>query len=80
MLASGQPNPASTGYGVIISHGESIQTLYWHLTTQVVVQPGQQVLSGDVIGYEGNTGHSTGCHLHWMVEMSGQFVNPRLFL
>ena len=35
---------------------------------------------GQVIGYEGNTGHSTGAHLHWMVDANGDFVNPRLFL
>ena len=34
---------------------------------------------GQVIGYEGNTGHSTGAHLHWMVEFNGEFVNPQLF-
>ena len=34
---------------------------------------------GQVIGYEGNTGHSTGAHLHWMVEFNGEFVNPKLF-
>jgi murein DD-endopeptidase MepM/ murein hydrolase activator NlpD len=33
-----------------------------------------------VIGYEGNTGHSTGAHLHWAVMLNGTFVNPRLFL
>ena len=35
---------------------------------------------GDVIGYEGDTGHSTGAHLHWAVRRNGIFVNPRLFL
>ena len=35
---------------------------------------------GQVIGYEGNTGHSTGAHLHWAVMFNGDFVNPRLFL
>jgi murein DD-endopeptidase MepM/ murein hydrolase activator NlpD len=32
------------------------------------------------VGYEASTGRSTGCHLHWMVELDGQFVNPRLFV
>ena len=36
--------------------------------------------TGQIIGYEGNTGHSTGAHLHWMVELDGKFVNPRLFV
>ena len=41
---------------------------------------GQHVSAGQVIGYEGNTGNSTGAHLHWMVEMNGTWKNPRLFL
>ena len=36
--------------------------------------------AGQVIGYEGNTGNSTGAHLHWMVELNGAWKNPRLFL
>ena len=43
------------------------------------VRAGQVVSKGQVIGYEGSTGHSTGAHLHWMVEYNGSFVNPRLF-
>ena len=38
------------------------------------------VKAGDIVGYEGNTGNSTGAHLHWMVELDGAFPNPRLFL
>jgi murein DD-endopeptidase MepM/ murein hydrolase activator NlpD len=38
------------------------------------------VSKGQVIGYEGSTGKSTGAHLHWMVELNGSFTNPRLFL
>jgi hypothetical protein len=36
--------------------------------------------SNRTVGYEGNTGHSTGAHLHWAVYFGGSFVNPRLFL
>jgi murein DD-endopeptidase MepM/ murein hydrolase activator NlpD len=44
------------------------------------IRVGAAVDTGDVIGYEGNTGNSTGCHLHWMVEFNGSFKNPRLFV
>jgi murein DD-endopeptidase MepM/ murein hydrolase activator NlpD len=44
------------------------------------VRVGQLVQAGAVIGYEGNTGRSTGAHLDWRVMRSGEFVNPRLFL
>ena len=80
VLASGRPNPASDGYGVIISHGGSLMTLYWHLTPDVVVYPGQQVSGGQVIGYEGNTGFSTGCHLHFALSDGGEWQNPRAYL
>ena len=80
VVASGRPNPASDGYGVVLSHGGSLQSWYWHLTTQVVVQPGQQVQSGQVIGYEGNTGFSTGCHLHFAINENGEWENPRNYL
>ena len=41
---------------------------------------GRSVKKGQVIGDEGSTGHATGAHLHWMVELNDDFVNPRLFL
>ncbi|MFN2484247.1 MAG: murein hydrolase activator EnvC [Candidatus Limnocylindria bacterium] len=80
VIASGQPNPASDGFGVVISHGGALQTWYWHLTPEVVVQPGQQVATGQVLGYEGNTGYSTGCHLHFAVHQNGDWENPRNYL
>ena len=45
-----------------------------------VVQPGQQVKKGDVIGYVGSTGRSTGNHLHYEVRIDGEPVNPMPFV
>jgi murein DD-endopeptidase MepM/ murein hydrolase activator NlpD len=70
------PDPA---WIVIIAHSSNLTTWYAHLQPRYPVRAGQVVKKGQVIGYEGNTGHSTGAHLHWMVEYNGTFVNPRLF-
>jgi murein DD-endopeptidase MepM/ murein hydrolase activator NlpD len=79
--ASGQPLwPWDTGYGVVISHGSGVQSWYWHLRAQVIVSPGQVVSRGQVIGYEGNTGNSTGCHLHFAINDHGVWENPRVYL
>ena len=81
VVAAGQPLwPYDTGYGVVIDHGGGIQTWYWHLTTQVIVSPGQVVGTGQIVGYEGSTGFSTGCHLHFATNVNGIWENPRLFL
>ena len=81
VVASGQPLwPFDPGYGVVMDHGDGIQTWYWHLTTQVLVSPGQVVGSGQVIGYEGSTGFSTGCHLHFATNVNGVWENPRAYL
>ena len=79
--ASGQPLwPWDSGYGVVISHGSGVQSWYWHLKAVVVVNPGQVVSRGQVVGYEGNTGNSTGCHLHFAVNDHGVWENPRVYL
>ena len=81
VVASGRPLwPYDPGYGVVIDHGGGIQTWYWHITTQIIVQPGQVVGTGQVIGYEGTTGFSTGCHLHFATNVYGIWENPRLLL
>jgi len=81
VVASGQPLwPWDSGYGVVISHGAGVQTWYWHLKAQVIVQPGQRVTIGQVIGYEGKTGQATGCHLHFGVNDHGIWENPRVYL
>ena len=81
VVASGQPlSPFDSGYGVVIDHGDGVQTWYWHISPQVVVYPGQAVLSGQVVGYEASTGFSTGCHLHFAVNDHGVWENPRNYL
>ncbi len=70
---------ADPAFIVIIAHSAGLSTWYAHLMARYPVHAGQSVRKGQVIGYEGNTGHSTGAHLHWMVQFNGSFVNPRLF-
>ena len=70
---------ADPAWIVIIAHSSSLTTWYAHMQSRYVVRAGQVVHAGQTIGYEGNTGHSTGAHLHWMVEFDGNFVNPKLF-
>ena len=67
---------------VVIAHSQSLQTWYAHMspTRPSGIRAGSRVREGQVIGYEGNTGHSTGAHLHWAVMFGGSFANPRLFL
>jgi murein DD-endopeptidase MepM/ murein hydrolase activator NlpD len=78
VVASGQPLwPYDPGYGVVIDHGGGIQTWYWHITTNVLVSPGQVVNTGQLVGYEGSTGFSTGCHLHFATNINGVWENPR---
>ena len=64
---------------VVIAHASNLTSWYGHLQAGYPVKAGQIVSAGQVIGYEGNTGHSTGAHLHWMIQFNGEFVNPRLF-
>jgi murein DD-endopeptidase MepM/ murein hydrolase activator NlpD len=65
------------GYGrvVIVSHGNGLATLYAHMS-KTNASAGQNVSKGDVIGYEGSTGFSTGPHLHFEVRVDGKPNNP----
>lgn len=67
------------GRMVRINHGHGFSTFYGHLS-KAAVHVGQRVRRGDRIGYVGNTGRSTGSHLHYTVMMNGVPVNPRKYL
>jgi murein DD-endopeptidase MepM/ murein hydrolase activator NlpD len=71
----------SGGYGnqVKIDHGYGYETLYAHLS-ELEVKIGDRVERGDVLGYLGNTGRSSGPHLHYGVYRNGRAVNPRYYL
>jgi murein DD-endopeptidase MepM/ murein hydrolase activator NlpD len=71
---------ADPAWIVIIAHSQGMQTWYAHMVPACPVGAGGFAAAGQVIGHEGNTGHSTGAHLHWAVRMNDTFVNPRLFL
>ena len=70
-----------SGYGkyVEIEHGNAVQTRYGHLSAMNVV-PGQRIKKGDILGYMGSTGRSTGSHLHYEVRVAGEAINPMAFL
>ncbi|SEG54966.1 Peptidase family M23 [Halpernia humi] len=69
------------GYGncIIVSHGNGLDTLYGHLS-ELLVKSNDVVKVNDVIAKSGNTGRSTGPHLHYEVRKNNTPVNPRLFL
>ena len=69
------------GYGqtVVISHGGGFSTLYAH-QSRIAARDGQRVERGQVIGYVGNTGNSTGPHLHFETRVNGAAQNPRRYL
>ena len=67
------------GYYVQINHGDGFSSLYGHLT-HYIVGVGQQVSAGQVIGYMGSTGWSTGPHLHFTIYYNGGTVNPMNYI
>ena len=81
VVAAGQPLlPWDSGFGVVVDHGGGIQTWYWHMQPRVAVAPGAIVTSESVVGYEGSTGMSTACHVHFAVNDHGVWENPRGYL
>ncbi len=72
---------SSYGYGnhILIDHGHGWVSLYGHMSS-FVVGNGQTVHRGQLIGYEGTTGNSTGCHLHFEVDLNNNPQNPLAYL
>ena len=72
---------SSYGYGdhVIIDHGNGYVTVYGHMS-RFAVANGQVVVRGQLIGYEGSTGNSSGPHLHFEIRLNGTPVNPLRYL
>lgn len=68
----------SSGYLIVIEHGCGFSTIYAH-NKMNLVKVGQRVKRGEVIGYVGSTGKSTGPHVHYEVWKSGKHVNPRYY-
>jgi murein DD-endopeptidase MepM/ murein hydrolase activator NlpD len=68
-------SPVGYGYHIVVDHGNGIQTLYAHLS-RFAVRAGDTVSRGQVIGYVGSTGNSTGPHLHFEVRVRGAHRNP----
>ncbi len=66
------------GYGnaIMLRHSDSMQTLYGHMSAFANIRAGQHIRAGEIIGYVGSTGVSTGPHLHYEVLINGQPVNP----
>ncbi|MED4911412.1 M23 family metallopeptidase [Brevibacillus centrosporus] len=70
-----------SGYGrmVVLDHGDGLQTFYAHMRS-IIVAPGQSVDAGEMLGYMGHTGDSTGYHLHFEVRQDDVPINPLPYL
>ena len=76
VVASAEPN-GRYGNWIRIEHGQKLATVYGHLMAFAPgIQPSEQVVRGELIGFVGSTGRSTGAHLHFELQVDGKPVNP----
>ena len=68
-----------SGKSVVIDHGGEILSMYFHLN-KILVQHGEYVKKGQVIGLIGSTGRASGPHLHWGIRLNGARVDPMMFI
>ncbi|MCM1035076.1 MAG: M23 family metallopeptidase [Paludibacter sp.] len=69
------------GYGnyVVVRHDNGLETVYAHMS-RVLVEENERIYSGEILGLGGNTGRSTGSHLHYEIRYLGNAINPELFV
>lgn len=67
------------GYYVWINHGDGYKSIYMHMT-RYIVEEGQTVEAGELIGYVGTTGRSTGYHLHFGIKYNSSYVDPQKYI
>ena len=70
---------SAKGYYVVIDHGSGIMSYYYH-NSRILVSVGDKVSAGQQVAKAGNTGISTGSHLHFSITINGTYVNPRKYV
>lgn len=71
---------SSYGHFVEVAHGDGLTSFYAHMSHTAGLKPGTKVAAGEVLGYVGSTGHSTGPHLHFEIRDDGKPLNPQDFM
>ena len=72
-------DPRGYGYFIVIRHENGLETIYGHLS-RLLVEEDERVFGGEVIALGGNTGRSTGSHLHYEIRYLGNAINPELLI
>ena len=71
---------SSYGHFVEVAHADGLTSFYAHMSRTAGLEPGAKVEAGEVLGYVGSTGHSTGPHLHFEIRDAGKPLDPQAFM